>query len=56
MTHDADHWETVSGWVWSCRTCHAFKGELTEDEAVDGLAEHVATPIPWWVPYLAKST
>ncbi|GGM28028.1 hypothetical protein GCM10011608_11110 [Micromonospora sonchi] len=52
--HDSDAWETVSGWIWSCRTCYARGSAVSEQDAQQQRAAHDARPVAWWVAAFAE--
>ncbi|WP_307969577.1 hypothetical protein [Salinispora arenicola] len=46
--HDSDAWETVSGWIWSCRTCLDRGLADSEADARRQLSDHNTGSLPWW--------
>ena len=47
--HTARVWETVSGWVWSCKRCEARGLRLPDEvEAMIGAFRHMRAEVPWW--------
>ncbi|WP_313886992.1 hypothetical protein [Salinispora arenicola] len=46
--HDSDAWETVSGWIWSCRTCLDRGQADSETDARRQLSDHNTGSLPWW--------
>lgn len=52
--HDSDAWETVSGWLWSCRTCLAKGWADSETDAQEKRAKHDVGPVPWWVVRMSE--
>jgi len=53
--HRAQVWETVSGWVWSCKRCEARNVQLTSmADALQGAIRHMAREVPWWRKVLGQ--